>query len=376
MARARAPTPRRLRLARGDEERVLAQAVNRVLTVERHGQLEILTVASGIWGVGPQVVRRRKLRPYPVEHEGVVLGLGVVLRCSTAPFVARRADEPQERASRLMLPVPLRCNLVWWSRIVLVLRVSAALFALIVGVLSVLEHYELVTLSPNFDPWVWSVSLAIIAADNVGSLTSRGIRARLGSRNAEIEKALMGLLINLAKARPLRFEEMGASVYVPWWRDRVLRKPESEVRLKRVVRFRPAGFPQQSGVSWTPAKGAVGECWRLKKTVHKNQHASAREYAGAEITAEQFTAIPEASRAGFDLDEFRSIAGKYAEVLAEPIWDPRKERRIVGVLAIDRPYKGEDASFKVEFSRRATREVAAAAASLISGNLVSKADGA
>ncbi|MGC5224894.1 hypothetical protein ACPW96_20205 [Micromonospora sp. DT81.3] len=265
---------------------------------------------------------------------------------------------------------------MWWSRTVFWLRIGAALFAGAVGVLAVLDYYGVITLLPSFEPIVWSISLAIIAVDNIGSLISRGIRARVGRRNERIEKALMGLMISLVKNRSLRFEDLGVSVYVPWWRDRFRRRPHMHVRLKRIVRYRPAGYPPQSGVSWTPGKGVVGEAWSRRKTRHKNWHAIAARYAGQDITEDQFLQIPEATRYGFAYEEFVSIVGKYSEVLAEPIWHGWKDRVMVGVLAIDRPYKAEEHTFRTQLDKKPTLEVAAASASTVGGILKPKADGA
>lgn len=264
-----------------------------------------------------------------------------------------------------------------WQKVTLVLRVGATAFAGLVTLTAALRALGLFTTTPPaLDTWAWVIALIIIGVDNVATLFTRSARAKKAARNAAIETTLMGLLISLARSGDMRFEELGASVFVPSAWDRFLRRGAKARKLKRIVRFRPSGYPQQSGVRWTPEKGAVGECWTRQRSARRDWNAVARRWGGDEVSEERFKQIPPGTREGFEYDEFTRIAGKYSEIVAEPIWHTGKERLIIGVLAIDRSYLAEDASFKAHLTTSEKLQIAAATASTVGGILSSKADGA
>jgi hypothetical protein len=251
-----------------------------------------------------------------------------------------------------------------WSRLVFWLRLGAVLFAGIVGLLAVLDFYQVLQLSPNFDPWVWSISLAIIAADNVGTLISRAVRARLGRKDAKIEAALMSLLLAVTDAGDLRFQDLGASVYVTTWRGRLRgRSGRRPMPLKRIHRFRPSGYPLRSGIAWSAATGAVGECWRTHRVVHKKWHAIATTYDGVELDEAQFAKISKDARSGFTCEQFNAIVGKYSEIVTVPIWHGRNDRRQIGVLSLDRVFQADQPDFSYQLGKKDVLAVASATAS-------------
>jgi hypothetical protein len=246
-----------------------------------------------------------------------------------------------------------------WSRGIFWVRIAAAIFAAGAGLLTALDFYGAITLSPKFEPAVWAVSLVIIGGDNIGTLISRKFHSNQTAREKQIDKALMGLLISLAETQALRFEHLGASVYVsPWW-DR------SNKRLKRVRRFRPAGYPLQSGISWTSVTGAVGECWTAHAVVHKDWSKIARKYHGVILDEAQFAKVSVATRHGFTCEQFNAIAGKYSEILAVPVWHGRNERRQIGVLTIDRAFQEDEATFTARLNIKGNIDVASATASAV-----------
>ncbi|MBT2497125.1 hypothetical protein J7E45_16050 [Microbacterium sp. ISL-59] len=255
-----------------------------------------------------------------------------------------------------------------WSKIVFWLRLGAAVFAGVAAILGVYNHYAPAKqkLPEEFEPITWGIALGIVMFDNVGTLISRKVHAVRSGRRTRIEKALMSMIINLAKTHTLPFDEIGASVYVPYWRDVVMRRPLAKVRLKRIIRFRPAGYPLQSGVNWRAGKGMVGYSWESRSSRYLNTHAIAKAHGHQELTAAQFARLSKDTRCGFTVAEFNAIAGKYSEVRAEPLWHGRKERTLVGVLSIDRAYIDEDDRFSPKLDKKQTREVAAAAASMVS----------
>jgi len=214
------------------------------------------------------------------------------------------------------------------GRIVIAVAAIAAVFVSILQTQGVLPKNDLLTASVTF------VSLIVIALDNLVTLIRRGARDKRVKRELEISNALMALLLNVGKQNSLRFEQLGACVYVakkPIW--------TRTTELVRISRFRPSGYPQQSGVTWRPKKGVVGQAWGDRKTTYKNWHAVAERYSNAEITDESFKKIGLAARSGFTKADFVSIVGKYSEILAEPIWDTRVKKKCIGIVAIDRQYE-------------------------------------
>jgi hypothetical protein len=263
-----------------------------------------------------------------------------------------------------------------WGITATVLRVGAASFAGLVALAAGLRAMGLLPEKPELDTAAWVIALVIIGVDNVGTLFTRGARRRRAVRDKDIEKALMALLITIAKGRDLRFEELGASVFVASRWDRFARRGRVPKRLKRIVRFRPADYPQQSGVAWTPGKGAVGEAWTKKKTAVRDWNAVARKWGEAELDQAGFETLPKSTRQGFTLDEFCSIVGKYSEIIAEPVWHTGKERSVIAVVSIDRSYIADDANFKVHLNTTDTRDKIAATALTISGTLSPKNESA
>lgn len=268
-------------------------------------------------------------------------------------------------------PQPIRSVPMGWERVVLFLRIAAAAWAGVVLVIAALQHYDVVPTTPKLEPWVWVISLAIIAVDNVGTLFARRVRSRRDERARKLEAALMTLLIQIVKPRDLRFEDLGAHVYIPSRADLLFRRTDVR-RFQRVKRFRPAGFPQQSGIDWSPSKGTVGDCWRTKRTAYKDWEAIARTYGGRDLTEAEYDALPAETRHGFSRAEFHAIAGKYSEIIAEPIWSGRNERALVGVLAVDRAYQDNESTFEARLDTRATREIASTAASVVGSILKPK----
>ena len=261
-----------------------------------------------------------------------------------------------------------------WGKTVFVLRISAAVWAGLVGLGVVLQIAQVIPALPKLEPYVWGVSLAIIAVDNVGTLFVRKARADREARDQKIQSTLQAALRQLVASRDLRLEDLGANVYLASNWKRMRRSPASTVKLERTARYRPIGYPQQSGIAWTGTTGAVGECWRKRGVVYKNWHAVAEKYGGVEMTEPAFLKIAADTRNGFSYREFLTIVGKYSEIVAEPIWHPGNERVILGVLAIDRAYQDGSSTFVPLLGKRATYETAGLAARAIGAILKPKVE--
>ncbi|WP_168626987.1 hypothetical protein [Cryobacterium sp. BB307] len=252
------------------------------------------------------------------------------------------------------------------------MRIGALLWVTVVGVTAALQANGLVPNLPRLEPFAWAFSLVVIGVDNAGSLVVRRWEDNRAILSRKIETALMALLIGLVKGKKeLRFEELGANVYTVSWLDKTLQRSDEARRLKRIKRFRP-GYPQQSGIRWTPRTGTVGQCWSERREVHWTGHNLAKRHAGTSFSEEEFLNIRKDTRQGFTREEFQSIVGKYSEILAVPIWHPQKDGKMLGVLTIDRAYKQSDDVFVPMLAK--SGESAAATASVVARNLISSDD--
>lgn len=257
-----------------------------------------------------------------------------------------------------------------WGKIVLGLRVGAAVWAGLVGFGVILQIAEVVPALPKLEPWVWGISLAIIAVDNVGTLFVRKARSEREARDQKLQSVLQTALRQLVAPRELRLEDLGANVYLARGWKRFKATPDT-ARLERIARYRPIGYPQQSGVEWTENKGTVGKSWRKRGAVYQDWHRIASRYAGSELAEAAFERIPEETRCGFTFREFAAIVDKYDEVLAEPIWHPGKSGVMIGVLTLDRAHQDDDGTFVQMLGKRSTYETAGLASASISAILKS-----
>lgn len=254
-----------------------------------------------------------------------------------------------------------------WPAISLTARIVIIAYTAIVGLGAAANALGFVTPLPELEMWIWFLSLIVLGVENVITLFVRHVRTRRGKRGAALEDALATALIQIVRENPaLHLEELGANVYMFSRWDRFRRVDHEQTRLNRVARLRPGRYPQQSGVDWAAGKGAVGVCWSMKKRIHRDWHALAEKYGSAELDRATFDAIPDATRCGFTLTEFQAIVGKYSEVLAEPIWDPRKTGVITGVITIDRAYRATSEVFMAQLDKRATHASAGIAAGVVS----------
>lgn len=253
-----------------------------------------------------------------------------------------------------------------WSKCVFWLRLLAAVFAGVSAVASVYDFYATEKLPSWIWPWTWGIAMGIVMFDNVGTLISRKISSARSRRRQGIEKTLMGMIIRVSKEQSIPFDEIGASVYVPYPWDVLRGRKHEDVRLKRIIRYRPAGYPQQSGVNWASGKGMVGQCWESRSPRYMNTHKVAQTHGGSTLTDAQLARLSKSTQCGFSVADFNAISGKYSEIHAEPLWHGRKERAMIGVLSIDRAYIAEDDKFTPKLNKKQTREVAAAVASLVS----------
>lgn len=214
----------------------------------------------------------------------------------------------------------------------------------------------------NVIPIEWASEPALLIAAGaiafvealIGIFASHTNRSGL-EREMTLEKTVKAALISVSRATNTNVITLGGSVFAVrrgGFRRRKL--------LYRLVRSRLSDSPQESVVKWTAGKGAIGDAWEQKKTIHREWIGVARKYGTAEITRESFDRIPAKTRDGFSFEDFRIIAGKYAEILAVPILAKSK---CVGVLAIDIPFAGQESEC---LGSREVKEIAETCAQVLS----------
>ncbi|MBC9819740.1 hypothetical protein [Terrabacter sp. MAHUQ-38] len=195
----------------------------------------------------------------------------------------------------------------------------------------------------NVPSWVLPAAVIVIAAsafrDNVRAAIVKVRAPQKAARRDEAKMAVIGMLAKVAEDRGLPVLDLGASVFAirngPRWTPARLRERFDRTRpyLERTMRVRLADIPQASNVRWHKGKGAIGQCWEIDRPVHKYWLPIAKKQGAKDLTQAEFDDLREDVHMNLTLDEFRSIAAKYAEILAVPVKKP--DGQIVGVLSVD-----------------------------------------
>lgn len=232
------------------------------------------------------------------------------------------------------------------------LQLVLALLTLLIVLNKAAVELELYIAEPHFEPTALGIAAILVFAETTWGLVA-GVQGRQWHlKKKRARKAVLACLITVATSVGLDVTEIGGSVFLvkrrQWY--------SSEKRLRRVIRHRLRDFPQQSTVEWTKGKGAIGTAWQERRAVHVNLRALSEKYAGVTIDQAQFGKLSAEARGTFQHSEFQSVVGKYAEVLATPIW---RKNEIVGVLAIDVPVHTEHAAAGSSLDSRVAKEVAA-----------------
>lgn len=165
---------------------------------------------------------------------------------------------------------------------------------------------------------------------------------------ARIAMTVMGMTNAVAHQCGLPTGVVGGSVFVA--RKRWVLRAQLLFIVRTTVLIRPpqwriryADGPQPSRVVWTTKKGAIGQAFTTGSIVYKYWAAIAERHGGrnGSIDATSFTALSNDVKSGFTHNEFVSIVGKYAEILAVPIMSV-DGGKVLGVFAIDRPYRADE----------------------------------
>ncbi|MDJ0014958.1 hypothetical protein [Rhodococcus erythropolis] len=219
---------------------------------------------------------------------------------------------------------------------------------------------------------VCAVSL-ITLVDSTRSAYRIAKAAQREHADSRVASTVMGLSNSIGHSLGLDFGVVGGSVFVAqrrWTLNRsifFLRRPVVLVRPPQ-WRIRYGDGPQASRVLWTTDKGAVGEAYRSGSPVYKYWSPIAKRYGVANTIDEaRFDGLEDGVKSGFTYGEFTSIVGKYAEILAVPIMSV-DGGRVLGVFAIDRPYRRDEQARKL-FDHQSIARTVESAASVVGPDL-------
>jgi hypothetical protein len=210
----------------------------------------------------------------------------------------------------------------------LVWRGGLAVAGLTVGTVNVLADRELLTLSPTTQVVIIVALAGVTFLDNSRLAVKRAQEPADAELHLRVQKALLGVLIAISETHNVRVSHLGSSIFVE---RRV--GPLKRKTLVRRFRFRLGDYPPASDVQWEKGKGAVGTCWETGAAVHRDRRRVAEKYGNTNLNEAQFEKLSRRAKSGFTHDEFRSMVGKYAEVLAVPIKTPTGE--FVGIVSVD-----------------------------------------
>jgi hypothetical protein len=158
-----------------------------------------------------------------------------------------------------------------------------------------------------------------------------------GEAEARVQKALVGLMLEVSKESSVDLEFLGTSLFAVAWRwvrlpgDAFLGHPRRV--LERRMRFRVRDHSQPSAFARLKGKAAIGECWETGRVVHRPWQNQSARYGRSNLTKAEFNSISPAEQDRFTFEEFRGIAHKYSEVLAAPVLS--EGGVVLGVLSLD-----------------------------------------
>jgi hypothetical protein len=230
-----------------------------------------------------------------------------------------------------------------------------ALAALSVVVVKALVVLEVIPDKPWWEAGVLFFVGIVVFIQSIHSIVQNARKPSVEARQSRVHKAALATVRGIAGVTGLDPLALGVSVYVPETKRRWFRKV---TRLKRIERLRINDHPQKTDVTWVPHKGAVGEAWARKAVQHKDWTSIAKKYGDKELTDAGWNRVAKATASGFTRDEFTAIAGKYAEILALPIWNDTNTK-VLGVLAIDIPMSVVDEKIGTCLNTDASKEIAA-----------------
>jgi len=251
-------------------------------------------------------------------------------------------------------------SLLVWRRVRVGLRIAAIVLGAALAVEQAAVLSDFVKQHPALDVTVIFIAAGLVVVDNIVAIGAASRNRRLQEQARQVEKAVVSALVTISRVSGVDLAALGGSVFVPKGFGR--RK-----RLHRIVRSRMLDAPQQSSVQWTMGKGVIGRVWKEKREIHLPIDAIGRRWRDVAISDETYEGISADARMGFEREEFQGIVGKYAEILALPVFSGGEPAsgEVVAVLAFDVPSTVSHPSLGSCLKPVAVREVAASCATTV-----------
>lgn len=253
-----------------------------------------------------------------------------------------------------------------WSKAVLVARIVAVAWAVLVGIALALSAVGMIEVDPELETTGWIISIAIIGVDNLGTMVKRKVNHDNRRFHSDIDEAVLPMLTQLAETEKVRFEHLGGSVYRLKPRRWFSRTPRE---LHRVRRIRPSNYPTRNGAHWTTATGQVGEAFRVGEMVYMDWHDAGMEWRNYRPRIDAFEELDLEVRGDHSYAEFTAAANRYSEIVAIPLFSPRDDSKVVGVLTIDRLFQPDGTEYTPFLNTQVAQRIYAGPQELIASIL-------
>lgn len=219
-------------------------------------------------------------------------------------------------------------------------RVTIALIIFVGVIVKGLVEGKVWTTPPAWIlPGVVFVVGAAALRDSVVSAIAKFTAPGRHERATNMRMALVAAMAEIAEHRGVSMTDLGANVFVvnkgPRWLPPKLRERWgwSRPHLERILRIRLTDNPQPSDVRWFKGKGTIGRCWALDKVQYMYWLPIAEKHGEGDLSDTAFKKLSATTRMEMTKQEFCSIAGKYAEILAVPLKE--SDGQCVGVVSVD-----------------------------------------
>lgn len=241
--------------------------------------------------------------------------------------------------------VPMKARIAW--------ACFLAAAATWTGVIVALDQYGKASWPFVHNPWTLGISIIGLALLTFGDSVRRAflrLRAEgVEKKQLEVRTQLTLALISIADHHKISVEELGCGLFL--MQERWLKRP---ARLVRTMRIRLPDDLHESPVEFTIGKGAVGLCWKKVTTQHRDWRGINARYADAVDVESRWSSMKEETKNGFTLEEFVTLLGKYAEVLAVPIV---ANGSFIGCVALDRKWNPDEPQDVLLLADRQTKKL-------------------
>lgn len=179
---------------------------------------------------------------------------------------------------------------------------------------------------PKTQLWISLPFAVVVAADSIRRIISHLGSSKETSLRHQVRKQLSTAIAAVSDEAGVKVGELGCGLFLAHrsWRH--------GLRLKRVERVRLLDNVSESGVVFRPGVGTVGNSWETRNPAHHDWTAINSRFAENLPERQAWEKTKTETKHGFDYESWRTMVGRYAEVLAVPV---TVGKDLIGILAID-----------------------------------------